>query len=126
MFQVAVRRRVTAFHHLFGGDFGAENEHHSHDYLLEVVCQGTQLDGHGYLFNISVLEKQLDVVCDEFRGQSLNEKPGFEGKNPSVERFAEVIASRLKPSLMGQGPEAFTVVVWEHDLAWASFKVRLA
>jgi 6-pyruvoyltetrahydropterin/6-carboxytetrahydropterin synthase len=125
MFQVAVRRRVTAFHHLIGGDWGKENEHHSHDYLLEVVCEGPKLDRHGYLFDISVLEAKLDALLEQVRGRSLNEQPGFVGLNPSVERFAQVLAERVTPSLQGQGLERFTMVVWEHEQAWASFKVSL-
>jgi 6-pyruvoyltetrahydropterin/6-carboxytetrahydropterin synthase len=126
MFRVAVRRKVTAFHHLFGGDWGKENEHHSHDYLVEVVCEGPRLDEHQYLFDISVLEKNLEKELDSFRGKSLNEQPGFEGKNPSVELFARVLAERLSPPLRKQGLSAVDVVVWEHDFAWASFRVALA
>ncbi len=33
MYRVAVRRRFTAFHHLIGGDWGSENQHHSHQCL---------------------------------------------------------------------------------------------
>jgi 6-pyruvoyltetrahydropterin/6-carboxytetrahydropterin synthase len=125
MFQVAVRRRVTAFHHLIGGDWGKENLHHSHDYLLEVICEGPKLDRHGYLFDISVLEAKLDGLIEQYAGRSLNEQPGFEGQNPSVERFAAVLAERVTPSLSGQGLDAFTMVVWEHEQAWASLKVKL-
>ncbi|MGV3621760.1 MAG: 6-pyruvoyl trahydropterin synthase family protein [Archangium sp.] len=122
MFEVAVRRKFTSFHHLFGGDWGAENQHHSHDYLLEVVCQGAQVDQHQYLFDISVLEKHLEAFIDTVRGKSLNELPGFEGKNPSIELFARVAAEKLKPALATQKSlSGFKVVVWEHELAWASF-----
>ena len=126
MYRVAVRRKVTAFHHLFGGDWGKENEHHSHDYLVEVVCEGKTLDQHGYLFDISVLERAMDEGLERFRGRSLNEQPGFEGKKPSVERFDAVLAERFAPALRSQHLEAFTVVVWEHEQAWASHRFALA
>lgn len=126
MFEVAVRRKFTAFHHLIGGDWGAENRHHSHDYLLEVVCIGPKVDQHQYLFDISVLEKHLEAMVERYRGQSLNELPGFEQKNPSIERFAQVIAEQLEPALRTQKSlSAFKIVIWEHAEAWASFYLSL-
>jgi 6-pyruvoyltetrahydropterin/6-carboxytetrahydropterin synthase len=126
MYRVAVRRRFTAFHHLIGGDWGSENQHHSHDYLLEVVCEGVHLDRHEYLFDISVLEKHLAAVVQQYEGKSLNDSPGFEGKNPSIELFARLVAEKLEPALKTQPSlSAFDVVLWEHDLAWASFRVAL-
>lgn len=126
MYRVAVRRRFTAFHHLIGGDWGSENQHHSHDYLLEVVCEGAKLDQHEYLFDISVLEKHLEAVVERYAGKSLNDSKGFEAKNPSIELFAKLIAAQLEPALRTQASlSAFDVVLWEHDSAWASFRVSL-
>lgn len=126
MYEVAVRRKFTAFHHLIGGDWGAENAHHSHDYVLEVVCVGAQLDQHEYLFDISVLEKHLEALIERYRGQSLNALPGFEGKNPSIERFARVVAEQLEPALRTQASLArFKIVLWEHGEAWASYEQSL-
>ena len=104
MYKVAVRRKFTAFHHLIGGDWGPENTHHSHDYVLEVVCLGPKLDQHQYLFDISVLERHLEALIAKYSGNSLNELPGFEGKNPSIELFCAVISKQLEPALhMGDG-----------------------
>lgn len=127
MYKVAVRRRFTAFHHLIGGDWGAENQHHSHDYVLEVVCEGKTLDQHQYLFDISVLEQHLEALVKRYAGASLNTQPGFEGKNPSIELFCAVLAKQLEPTLRGQPTlTGFDVVLWEHDSAWASSRVAFA
>ena len=53
MFQVAIQQPLTAFHHLIGGDWGAENQHHSHDYVVEIIVEAEALDRHGYLFDIA-------------------------------------------------------------------------
>lgn len=127
MYKVAVRRRFTTFHHLIGGDWGAENQHHSHDYVLEVVCEGRTLDQHQYLFDISVLEKHLDAIVERYAGKSLNELPGFEGKNPSLELFARVISQHLEAALRTQPTlSGYDTVLWEHDSAWASYRVAFA
>ena len=126
MFEVGVRRKFTAFHQLIGGDWGAENAHHSHDYVLEIICRGDQLDRDEYLFDISVLEKHLERLVDQYSGQSLNHLRGFEGRNPSVELFARVLAQELRPCLVDQPSLAsFKVVLWEHAQAWASFQTSL-
>jgi 6-pyruvoyltetrahydropterin/6-carboxytetrahydropterin synthase len=127
MYKVAVRRKFTAFHHLIGGDWGPENTHHSHDYVLEVVCLGPKLDQHQYLFDISVLERHLEELIARYSGNSLNELPGFEGKNPSIELFCAVLSKQLEPALRTQANlSGFDVVLWEHDSAWASFHVHFA
>ena len=46
MYAVAVSRDFVAQHFLIGGDWGAENESHSHHYRVEVGLEGaTPVDG---------------------------------------------------------------------------------
>ena len=44
MYTVAVRRDFIAQHYLIGGDWGAENELHSHHYQAEVQLEGAELE----------------------------------------------------------------------------------
>src|SRR5207253_1465588 len=89
---VAVLREFSASHYLIGGDWGRENEPHAHDYRLEASFAGDALDRHGYLLDIAVVEKHLDALVDRYRGRMLNDVPELEGKNPSLERFARLLA----------------------------------
>jgi len=43
MYQVAVKRDFVAQHFLFGGDWGSENELHSHHYRVEVCLRDSGL-----------------------------------------------------------------------------------
>ena len=52
-YTVGLLRAFVAEHRLVGGDWGKENERHSHPYRLEVVFEGDTLDKHGYLIDIS-------------------------------------------------------------------------
>ena len=119
-YTVGLLRAFVAEHRLVGGDWGKENERHSHPYRLEVVFEGDRLDRHGYLLAISVVEPRLDALCDRYRGKMLNDLPEFEGKNPGIEQFASILAGRLTEDLAPGPVRAVTVKVWESDAAYAT------
>ncbi|MCE2487412.1 MAG: 6-carboxytetrahydropterin synthase, partial [Desulfurellaceae bacterium] len=52
----------------------------------------------------------------------LNEKPEFEGLNPSIERFAHIFCRALAERLQAPTLTAITVILWEHENAWASYR----
>jgi 6-pyruvoyltetrahydropterin/6-carboxytetrahydropterin synthase len=119
-YTVGLLRAFVAEHRLVGGDWGKENERHSHPYRVEVVFEGDALDEHGYLIDIAVVEPRLDALCDRYRGQMLNDLPEFAGKNPGIERFATILAERLGDDLAPGLVRAMTVKVWESDSAFAT------
>ncbi|HZE21873.1 MAG TPA: 6-carboxytetrahydropterin synthase [Desulfobaccales bacterium] len=120
-YTLAVKRDFVAQHYLIGGDWGIENELHSHNYQFEVQLEGKMLDEHGYLVDIVALETHLDELVAYFRDQTLNELPEFAGLNPSIEHFARLLCrellSRLKDPLT-----AVAVRIWEDDVAWAAYR----
>jgi 6-pyruvoyltetrahydropterin/6-carboxytetrahydropterin synthase len=119
-YTLAVKRDFVAQHYLVGGDWGAENEIHSHNYQVEVQLEGKILDEHGYLVDIVALEAHLDELVAYYRDQTLNDLPEFTGLNPSIEHFARLLCqeliSRLKEPL-----SAVRVQIWENDIAWAAY-----
>lgn len=125
MYQVAIRKPLTAFHQLIGGDWGKENEHHSHDYVVEVIISGPSLDQHGYLFDIAELRKHVDRVHARYSGKTLNDLEEFKGLNPSVEHFARLFVQQLGKGLVLPGAEEITLQLWEDPETWASYRTRL-
>lgn len=125
MYQVAIRKPLTSFHHLIGGDWGSENEHHAHDYTVEVVLEGPRLNHHGYLFDIAELKTKNDAVWARYSNADLNALPEFEGLNPSVEHFARLYAERLRDSLALPGVSELKLTLWEDETAWASYRIVL-
>ena len=94
-YTVGVIREFIAQHYLIGGDWGKENEHHSHPYKLEVIFAGDELDQHGYLLDIAVVSQHLQALVDRYRDKTLNTLPEFAGLNPSLEHFARILAERM-------------------------------
>lgn len=124
MYTLAVRRTFIARHFLIGGNWGPENFPNSHQYILELQFEGSQLDQHGYLVDIVDVERHLDEVVGYYKEQMLNDKPEFDGLNPSIEHFARILAVSLNERIVTKNISALKVVLWEHENAWASYEVR--
>jgi 6-pyruvoyltetrahydropterin/6-carboxytetrahydropterin synthase len=122
-FTVGLLRSFVAQHFLIGGDWGRENQPHAHPYRLEAVFEGAALDRHGYLLDIAEVEPRLDAVVERYRDRMLNELPEFGGENPSLERFARIIAERLAADLPAGAVTAVAVKLWESDQAFATFRL---
>ena len=124
MYTLAVRRGFIARHFLIGGDWGPENLPNSHHYILELQLEGRELDQHGYLVDIVDVEKHLDELVNYYKEQMLNDKPEFAGLNPSIEHFSRIMATSLSERIQAKNISAIKVVLWEHDNAWAAYRVE--
>ncbi len=122
MYSVSVRRDFIAQHYLIGGDWGPENELHSHHYVVEVVLEGKDLDQHGYLIDIDDVFSHLDSQVEYFRDKTLNELPEFEAANPSLEHLARIFCKTLTKRLKAQNLSSVSVKIWENEMAWAGYR----
>lgn len=125
MYTVAVKRDFVAQHFLIGGDWGAENNLHSHHYALELRLEGDRLDRHGYLVDIVEIEHALTELVNHYRDHTLNDLPEFAGLNPSIEHFSRIASEQLAARISAGTLTALTVVIWENEIAWASYRKTL-
>ncbi|MFP3983253.1 MAG: 6-pyruvoyl trahydropterin synthase family protein [Desulfurivibrionaceae bacterium] len=125
MYKLGVKRSFIARHYLTGGDFGEENNRHSHHYELEVKVSGEDLDAYGYLVDITDLETALGSVVTRYADSTLNELPEFEGVNPSLENFARLIFDRVIIRLKAENVTRMTVKLWEDPKSWAEYSREL-
>jgi 6-pyruvoyltetrahydropterin/6-carboxytetrahydropterin synthase len=124
MYTVAVKRDFIAQHYLIGGDWGPENEKHSHHYQVEVQLEGRILDQHGYLVDIVAIETSLDELADRYRDRILNDLPEFEGLNPSIEHFTRILCQAFSAHIEAPNISAVTVKLWENEIAWAAYRLE--
>jgi 6-pyruvoyltetrahydropterin/6-carboxytetrahydropterin synthase len=122
MYTVAVTRDFVAQHFLIGGDWGAENERHSHHYRVEVQLEGLSLNQHGYLVDIVDVETHLEALVARYRDKTLNEVPEFEGLNPSIEHFARILCQAISDRIRAPNLQAITIKLWENEIAWAAHR----
>lgn len=121
MYQLATTRDFIARHFLIGGDWGAENQEHSHHYRAEVIVEGQQLDSHGYLIDIVALESALAGAIGAYADRLLNDQPAFSGLNPSIEHFSRILWEQLRDGLV-LPKRTLTVKLWENERDWAAFR----
>ena len=121
MYTVAVKRDFVAQHFLIGGDWGAENEWHSHHYVVEVQLHGDKLDQHGYLVDIVDIEENMEKLVARYRDSTLNDLPEFAGLNPSIEHFTRIFCAQVIERIQAETLTAVTVKIWENEIAWASY-----
>ncbi|KAA3648131.1 MAG: 6-carboxytetrahydropterin synthase [Chloroflexi bacterium] len=124
MYTVAVKRDFVAQHYLIGGDWGPENDLHSHHYAVEVQLHGDKLDQHGYLVDIVGIESNLDALVAEYRDKTLNDLPTFKDLNPSIEHFSRIFCQQLAERIKAETLSGMTVQIWENEIAWASYRLE--
>ena len=125
MYTLAVQRDFVAQHYLIGGDWGPENDWHSHHYRLELQLKGNGLDQHGYLVDIVDVERALDETVAAYRDKTLNELPEFAGLNPSIEHFSRILCERFAARITAPTLTGMTVRIWENQIAWTSYTIDL-
>lgn len=125
MYTLEVRRDFVAQHYLIGGDFGPENDLHSHHYVLELHLRGEELDRFGYLVDITEVERVLDETVAAYRDRTLNDQPPFEGLNPSIEHFCRIVWERLRAQLPLERLSGMNVQIWENEIARAGYEAPL-
>jgi 6-pyruvoyltetrahydropterin/6-carboxytetrahydropterin synthase len=126
MYQLGVQGKFNAQHFLIGGDWGSENQLHTHHSRLEIVLEADHLDEHGYLVDLVAVEAQLQASIAGVEGQTLNDLPAFQGLNPSLEHFARILCQDFLTCLRAPSVRIITVRLWENEQAWASYTQELA
>ncbi len=125
MYSLGLNRNFRARHFLIGGDWGAENQPHHHDYRLEVVLRGEALDAHGCLLAPVDLERHLGTRLDRYRGIMRNDLPEFQGLNPSLEHSARFFARALASRLNAADLRRLEVRLWEDGQACTAHRMDL-
>ena len=125
MYALSVQRDFVAQHFLIGGDWGAENEKHSHHYKIELRLEGDTLDKHGYLVDIVDVEANLDALVAAYRDHTLNDLLAFKDLNPSIEHFSRILCETLASRIKAGTLQAMVVTIWENQIASASYRKTL-
>ena len=125
MYTLAIRRDFIARHYLIGGDWGPENYPNSHHYVLELQLGGRRAGfprvPRGYRATWRELSASLSPTTPR---SMLNDLPEFKDLNPSLEHFARIIATAMSERITAANIASIKVVLWENDLAWASYSVK--
>lgn len=97
MFELTVSGEFEAAHRIVGYD-GKCNRLHGHNWSVEAIVDGRELDRLGMLVDFKVLKLELNRVLDELDHQYLNDLEPFRELNPTAENLARFVFDRLSKS----------------------------
>ena len=83
---------------------------HGHNWIVEAIAKGGELNELGILIDFKILKAELNKVLDEFDHQYLNELKIFAKKNPTAEILAKVIFEKLSASEIFSGKNKLTAI----------------
>ena len=76
MYDVSVSTSFVAQHYLIGGDFGAENIKHSHNFKIQLIIENDILNTHNYVVDIDDIKNFLTKIEKTYKDQCLNAQSG--------------------------------------------------
>lgn len=94
MFEIEVSAAFEAAHFI-EGYAGKCARLHGHNWTVEAIIRGEELDKLGMLVDFKILKAELKKILDEFDHRFLNELETFAQDNPTAENIARKIYQRL-------------------------------
>ncbi len=98
MYELSIEQTFRATHAITIA--GEAEQPHEHDWKVQVVVQGEQLDADGLLVDFHLIEAQLTKVIEPFIGNDIGEVEPFTNLNPTVELIAQHIAEQISINLL--------------------------
>lgn len=94
MFEIEVSAAFEAAHFI-EGYAGKCARLHGHNWTVEAIVRGEELDKLGMLVDFKILKAELKKILDDFDHRFLNELETFAQDNPTAENIARKIYQRL-------------------------------
>lgn len=113
MYELTVRSEFEAAHKI--KDYpGKCARLHGHNWIVEAVVKGSELNELGILVDFKILKTELKKILDEFDHRYLNELKFFSDKNPTAENLAKIIFEKLYESeIFSESTKLFAIKVYE-------------
>ena len=94
---------------------------HGHNWKVEVVVSGADLDESGVVLDFAEIKAATREIMSEIDHRYLNELPFFTEHNPSSENIARYIFQQLREKLANERVRIKSVTAWESQDACATY-----
>ncbi|UCG21714.1 MAG: 6-carboxytetrahydropterin synthase QueD [Deltaproteobacteria bacterium] len=120
MYELKIITEFSAAHNLrnFRGKCEAL---HGHNWKVEVVLSGKDLDDSGVVLDFAEVKAATSEIMSEIDHRYLNDLPFFTENNPSSENIARYIFHRLQEKVDNSRVRIIRVTAWESQDACASY-----
>ena len=113
MYELTVRSAFEAAHFI-DGYAGKCSRLHGHNWIIEAVVRGEELDNLGMLIDFKILKAELNKVLEELDHRFLNELKIFAEENPTAENLARKIYKKLVAAeIFSDAAKLYAVKVFE-------------
>lgn len=123
MFEVSVEYTFAAGHALRGYKGKCENVH-GHNYRVQLVVGGEELNSTGLLMDFVEIRTNIKALVERLDHHFLNDVPPFDKLNPSAENIAKYFSDELEPEIRNRGLRVQAVTVWETDTTSATYRPK--
>ncbi|MCP4482735.1 MAG: 6-carboxytetrahydropterin synthase QueD [bacterium] len=120
MFELKIKYRFSSAHCLREYKGKCENLH-GHNWKVEAIIRGEELDGIGILVDFKECKKELHKLVDTLDHVFINELEYFKTVNPSAENLAKYLHTEYSKVMNRDHAKVYKVAVWETDDACASY-----
>ena len=120
MFELKVETDFSAAHRLTMVGEKCENLH-GHNWKVEVVVAGNDLDAGGVLMDFGIIKRHVRDIMATLDHKYLNELDMFQNSPPSSENIALYIAKALQERLDRADARVARVSAWESKDACATY-----
>ncbi|MFN3921020.1 MAG: 6-carboxytetrahydropterin synthase QueD [Caldimicrobium sp.] len=121
MYKLKVKDQFSSAHFLRNYQGACENLH-GHNWTVELIVEGEELNEIEILIDFKDLKKILKEVLEELDHRLINDHPYFREKNPSSENLARFIFEGVKEKLRGfPQVKVKEVTVYETEKASATY-----
>ena len=120
MYELKIITEFSAAHNLrnFRGKCEAL---HGHNWKVEVVLSGKNLDDSGVVLDFAEVKAATSEIMSEIDHRYLNDLPFFVENNPSSENISRYIFHRLQQKIDNDRVRIRRVTAWESQDACASY-----
>lgn len=122
IFKLKISTHFSSSHQLRNYNGKCENLH-GHNFVVEVVVKGSELDKDvEYLIDFKILKKMLNEIIEPLDHVHLNNVPPFDKINPSSENLSKYIYKEMEKKLeLYRNVEVEQVGVAENIGSWAFY-----
>ena len=120
MFELKIITQFAAAHRLRNFQ-GKCEQHHGHNWKVEVFVLAAQLDSAGLVRDFGEIKAITHEVLNELDHHYLNELSPFKEENPSSEHIARYLFHELGSRLNDDRARVNKISVWESDSACATY-----
>lgn len=120
MYEVSVTSTFSGAHFLKGYQ-GKCEKLHGHNWKVEAIVEGKELDKAGLALDFKKLKANLSLALKGLDHTCLNELTYFNQTNPSAENIAQFIYKKLAKSVNNKVIYLKKISVWETETSCASY-----